>query len=76
MIPTRKALIAHLQEDHNPPISPAFVSPCIEAIAAMLVGQESRLVSLPSGKHVTAASLVYAFHLDAFMVEEEEEEDE
>jgi hypothetical protein len=69
-----RALNWHLQSNHYPPVSAKMIAPCMEAISRASAGEWHSMVSLPSGvragsaTEVSAAVLVDAFHLEAFVM--------
>lgn len=69
----------HLRSNHFPPVPSSMIQPCIEAIDAINEGDYHKLISLPDGvgyKGLTAApasAIAEAHHLDAWLVDDEDE---
>lgn len=68
-LPEEDALIWHLQYNHYPPISLAFLHAVREALTAVREGDFDRPIELPSKSRVRAAAIVEQLHLEAFLDE-------
>jgi hypothetical protein len=72
----------HLRVNHYPPVPVAMVQPCIDAIDAWWDGDYHREIDLP--KDITwrdktqapASAIIEAHHLDAWLVDFYDEEEE
>ena len=69
-----QALTYHLQCNHFPPVSRAFIPACIEAIQLVSQGDYDDMIDLPNGRRMAAAEVVKGLHLDAFIEQEEDYE--
>lgn len=76
-ISLQNALRIHLTGNHYPPHPPELVGPCLEAINAANDEEIDRIIELPEGleyrgaySRVSAATLIRACHLSAFIMEE------
>ena len=67
-----QALVWHLQHNHYPPISLAFLPAVREALVAARRNDFDRRVPLPTGKNVTVADVIAEAHLEAFLDQETE----
>ena len=61
------ALAAHLQSNHYPPVSLAFVPTCKEAIKAGNAKDWDRQITMPNGLVKTAGEIIEGLHLDYFL---------
>lgn len=63
----KQALTWHLQHNHYPPISLAYLPLVREALGCARAGDFDNHVQLPSGRFVSVSQIVEFFNLDAFL---------
>jgi hypothetical protein len=75
-----QSLIYHLQGNHFPSVPLFMVQPCIDAIMAYMDEDYERLIQLPrpvyqgNKDQAPASAIVRAHHLDAWVNNDEEED--
>lgn len=62
-----EALAWHLQHNHFPPVSLAFLPVAEQAIAAFDNEDPTLVLTLPNGRKLTAGRVVEGLHLTAFL---------
>ena len=70
------ALRVHLRTNHFPPIHEDFVQPAKDAIEAAQCGDWNDLIDLPNGKTLTVSQIVRDLHLDAFVGNDADDEED
>ena len=77
-----RGLSYHLQANHYPPVPLSMVPVCIEAIDAYWEGDVDKRITLPEGvtwrnqTESPAWAIIEAHHLDAWLVDDYDEETE
>jgi len=66
-------LTAHLQGNHYPPVSTAFIPACKKAIDNANDGVWDEKITLPNGRILTTGAIIDGLHLDCFLDQWEEE---
>jgi len=71
-LPRRDALAFHLQNNHFPPISQAFIPIAEEAIDKANDGDHDTMIRLPNGRTLPVHMIIEGLHLDCFLNKDEE----
>lgn len=61
------ALQYHLQYNHYPPVSLAFIPAVQKAIWHVRRGNYTKLIKLPNGKQLPVLQIIEELHLDGFL---------
>lgn len=69
------ALSWHLQSNHYPPVNSAFIPVCKQAIELANQGEWDAVLTYPNGLERTVAYTIEGLHLDAFLDQNDYEEE-
>ena len=72
LLKQERALEWHLQYNHYPPISLAFVPVAGLAIDKANAEEWEEIIKMPNGKELTVAEIVEGLHLESFLEQDEE----
>ena len=71
-LPLELTLEWHLQSNHYPPVSLAFIPTCVKAIQCCKDGASDTDITMPNGLVHSAAEIVEGLHLEPFLYDYEE----